>query len=52
MNTKAFSSVHLKASMLKNHTYVAIMRQSIAQAMACLGGNRIKGRFFKVRKTG
>ena len=34
------------------HTYVAIMRQSIDQALTCLGRNRIKGRFFKVRKTG
>ena len=31
------------------HTYVAIMRQSIGAALACLGRNRIKGRFFKVR---
>jgi ATP-dependent RNA helicase DbpA len=34
------------------HTYVAIMRQSVEQALACLGSNRIKGRFFKVRRTG
>jgi len=34
------------------HTYVAIMRQSVAQALACLGVNRIKGRFFRVRRTG
>ncbi|MBT1072190.1 ATP-dependent RNA helicase DbpA [Pelotalea chapellei] len=34
------------------HTYVAIMRQSIDQALRCLGQNRIKGRFFKVRRTG
>ncbi|HEU0264853.1 MAG TPA: ATP-dependent RNA helicase DbpA [Geobacterales bacterium] len=33
-------------------SYVAIMRQSIDQALSCLGRNRIKGRFFKVRKTG
>lgn len=32
------------------HTYVAIMRQSIDEALTCLGKNRIKGRFFKVRK--
>ena len=31
-------------------TYVAIMRSSIDQALACLGRNRIKGRFFKVRR--
>ncbi|WP_306533282.1 ATP-dependent RNA helicase DbpA [Geobacter sp.] len=34
------------------HTYVAIARQSCDQALACLGRNRIKGRFFKVRRTG
>ena len=34
------------------HTYVAIMRQSIDQALVCLGKNRIKGRFFRVRRTG
>jgi ATP-independent RNA helicase DbpA len=32
------------------HTYVAIVRHSSDQALACLGRNRIKGRFFKVRK--
>ena len=31
------------------HAYVAIMRSSADQALACLGRNRIKGRFFKVR---
>ncbi|GFE60108.1 ATP-dependent RNA helicase DbpA [Geobacter sp. AOG2] len=31
-------------------TYVAILRNSSDQALACLGKNRIKGRFFKVRK--
>ncbi len=34
------------------HTYVAIMRQSVAQALDCLKLNRIKGRFFRVRRTG
>ncbi len=33
------------------HTYVAIARQSVEQALACLGRNRIKGRFFRVRRT-
>jgi len=33
-------------------TYVAIMRQSVEQALSCLGRSRIKGRFFKVRRTG
>ncbi len=31
------------------HTFVAIARSSAAQALACLSGNKIKGRFFKVR---
>ena len=34
------------------HTYVAIMRQSVDQALSCLGRNRVKGRFFRVRRTG
>lgn len=34
------------------HTYVAIMRQSIDQALASLGKHRIKGRFFRVRRIG
>jgi len=33
------------------HTYVAIVRGSAEQALSCLRGNRIKGRFFKVRKV-
>ena len=33
-------------------SYVAIARQSVEQALACLGNNRIKGRFFRVRRTG
>jgi len=32
-----------------HHAYVAIMRASAGPALACLGRNRIKGRFFKVR---
>ncbi len=32
-----------------HHSYVAIMRSSANQALACLAKNRIKGRFFKVR---
>jgi ATP-independent RNA helicase DbpA len=32
-----------------SQAYVAIVRSSAAQALACLGRNRIKGRFFKVR---
>jgi ATP-independent RNA helicase DbpA len=34
------------------HAYVAVMRASAARALSCLTGNRIKGRFFKVRKIG
>lgn len=34
------------------HSYVAIMGQSVDQALGCLSGNRIKGRFFKVRRIG
>jgi ATP-dependent RNA helicase DbpA len=32
------------------HAYVAVMRASAARALSCLSGNKIKGRFFKVRK--
>ena len=32
------------------HAYVAIMRASAEQALSCLSGNKIKGRFFKVRE--
>jgi ATP-independent RNA helicase DbpA len=35
-----------------SQAYVAIMRSSAQQALACLGRNRIKGRFFKVRSMG
>jgi ATP-dependent RNA helicase DbpA len=41
-----------RIDLFDQHTYVAIMRQSIDQALDCLGRNRIKGRFFKVRRTG
>jgi len=34
------------------HTDVAIMRQSVAEALTCLDVNRIKGRFFRVRRVG
>jgi ATP-independent RNA helicase DbpA len=34
------------------HAYVAIARSSAEQAFVCLGNNRIKGRFFKVRRIG
>ncbi|MCM2359950.1 MAG: ATP-dependent RNA helicase DbpA [Geobacteraceae bacterium] len=32
------------------HAYVAVIRTSAAQALSCLSGNKIKGRFYKVRK--
>jgi ATP-independent RNA helicase DbpA len=35
-----------------SHAFVAIVRQSADQALVCLGRNRIKGRFFKVRRNG
>ncbi|HEY5973519.1 MAG TPA: DbpA RNA binding domain-containing protein, partial [Geobacteraceae bacterium] len=41
-----------RIDVLELQTYVAIVRQSVDQAMACLGNNRIKGRFFRVRRTG
>jgi len=39
-----------KIDVLDSHAYVAISRASVAQALSCLGGNKIKGRFFKVRR--
>ena len=41
-----------RIDILDHHAYVAIMRVSAGQALACLGRNRIKGRFFKVRSIG
>jgi len=38
-----------RIDILDSSAYVAIMRSSAAQALECLGKNRIKGRFFKVR---
>ena len=40
-----------KIDVLEFHTYVAIERSSVVQALACLGRNKIKGRFYKVRKV-
>ena len=34
-----------------SHAYVAIVRSSAGQALACLGRNKIKGRFYKVRRV-
>jgi ATP-dependent RNA helicase DbpA len=39
-----------RIDILDSIAYVAIARASTVQALACLGRNRIKGRFFKVRK--
>jgi len=39
-----------RIDLFDSYSYVAIMRQSGGQALACLGRNRIKGRFFKVRQ--
>jgi len=41
-----------KITVFDGYTYVAIVRQSISLALACLGNNKIKGRFFKVRAIG
>jgi ATP-independent RNA helicase DbpA len=41
-----------KIDLFDTHSYVAIARQSVAMALACLGENRIKGRFFRVRRVG
>lgn len=32
------------------YSYIAIVRSSVNQALTCLTGNKIKGRFYKVRK--
>ena len=39
-----------RIDVLDCHAYVAVSRTSAAQALSCLSGNKIKGRFFKVRK--
>jgi ATP-independent RNA helicase DbpA len=39
-----------KIEVFDSCAYVAIMRGSAAQALSCLSANKIKGRFFKVRK--
>lgn len=39
-----------KIDVLDFHTYVAVVRSSADQALACLGRNKVKGRFYKVRK--
>ena len=40
-----------KIDVLDCHAYVAIVRGSADLALACLGRNKIKGRFYKVRKV-
>ena len=37
-----------KIDVLDSLTYVAIVRSSVAQALECLRGNKIKGRFYKI----
>jgi ATP-independent RNA helicase DbpA len=39
-----------KIDVLEFHAYVAIVRSSVDQALASLGRNKIKGRFYKVRR--
>jgi len=39
-----------RINVMEFHTYVAIARASAEQALACLGRDKIKGRFYKVRK--
>ena len=39
-----------RIDILDSTSYVAIFRSSSDQALACLRGNKIKGRFYKVRK--
>lgn len=39
-----------KIDVLDSNSFVAVMRQSVDQALECLGRNKIKGRFFKVRR--
>ena len=39
-----------KIDVFDHHAYVAVMRATAVQALACLSGNKIKGRFFKVRR--
>jgi len=40
-----------KIDVFDSHAYVAIQQGSAARALTCLSGNKIKGRFFKVRKV-
>jgi ATP-dependent RNA helicase DbpA len=40
-----------KIDVQDSRAYVAVARASVTQALACLGGNKIKGRFFKVRRV-
>jgi ATP-dependent RNA helicase DbpA len=40
-----------KIDVFDSQAYVAVMKASAGQALTCLSGNKIKGRFFKVRKV-
>jgi ATP-independent RNA helicase DbpA len=39
-----------KINIFDFHTYVAICRDSAKRALACLSANKIKGRFYKIRR--
>jgi ATP-dependent RNA helicase DbpA len=41
-----------KIDVFDSRAYVAVVRASAARALTCLSGNKIKGRFFKVREIG
>ncbi len=41
-----------RIDIFEGYSYVAVMRSAMLQAQTCLGSNRIKGRFFKVRAIG
>ena len=40
-----------RIDVLEFHAYVAVVRSSVEQALVFLGRNKIKGRFYKVRKV-
>jgi ATP-independent RNA helicase DbpA len=40
-----------KIDVLDSCTYVAIVQSSVKQTLSCLGRNKIKGRFYKVRQV-
>jgi ATP-independent RNA helicase DbpA len=40
-----------KIDVFDSHAYAAIVRGSAEQALLCLGRNKIKGRYYKVRRV-